>query len=269
LKKIFFLVFTVFITLNLTAAQIEDSKDLKSFVEKTEVSEEPKVVLLDPTPEIKAKIDSFILEIENIDEQLEDNILLKRYSNYIAYRSISKELHELKNELSDVNKKNRDLLYKVENKIRIKNNELELISEYKDSPIGKLINPPEIEKYEAITNPFGIINALSYKKKMKDHKKEFTNIIKDVTRLIGLLDKKILLYLDLYNLDPKDEYEKKINFLDSEKKDFNMVLEILTTTSEVYNRKIEQVILETDNQIADQISKTSIIFLIIAVVFIF
>ncbi|WP_298752913.1 mechanosensitive ion channel domain-containing protein [uncultured Arcobacter sp.] len=269
MKKIFFLVFTVFITLNLTAAQIEDSKDLKSFVEKTEVSEEPKVVLLDPTPEIKAKIDSFILEIENIDEQLEDNILLKRYSNYIAYRSISKELHELKNELSDVNKKNRDLLYKVENKIRIKNNELELISEYKDSPIGKLINPPEIEKYEAITNPFGIINALSYKKKMKDHKKEFTNIIKDVTRLIGLLDKKILLYLDLYNLDPKDEYEKKINFLDSEKKDFNMVLEILTTTSEVYNRKIEQVILETDNQIADQISKTSIIFLIIAVVFIF
>ncbi|PLY11519.1 MAG: hypothetical protein C0626_02865 [Arcobacter sp.] len=269
MKKIFFLVFTVFITLNLTAAQIEDSKDLKSFVEKTEVSEEPKVVLLDPTPEIKEKIDSFILEIENIDEQLEDNILLKRYSNYIAYRSISKELHELKNELADVNKKNRDLLYKVENKIRIKNNELELISEYKDSPIGKLINPPEIEKYEAITNPFGIINALSYKKKMKDHKKEFTNIIKDVTRLIGLLDKKILLYLDLYNLDPKDEYEKKINFLDSEKKDFNMVLEILTTTSEVYNRKIEQVILETDNQIADQISKTSIIFLIIAVVFIF
>lgn len=68
-------------------------------------------------------------------------------------------------------KKNRDLLYKVENKIRIKKNELELISEYKDSPIGKLIDPPEIEKYEPITNPFGIINALSYKKKMKDHKK--------------------------------------------------------------------------------------------------
>ncbi|WP_419764665.1 MAG: mechanosensitive ion channel family protein [Arcobacter sp.] len=269
MKKIFFLVFTVLITLNLTAAQIENSKDLKTFVEKTEVSEESKVVLLEPTPEIKAKIDNYISEINNIDEELEDNILLKRYSNYIAYRSISKELHELKNQLSDVNKKNRDLLYKVENKIRIKNNELELISEYKDSPIGKLINPPEIEKYETITNPFGIINALSYKKKMKDHKKEFTNIIKDVTRLIELLDKKILLYLDLYNLDPKDEYEKKINFLDSEKKDFNMVLEIIITTSEVYNRKIEQVILETDNQIADQISKTSIIFLIIAVVFIF
>ena len=59
--------------------------------------------------------------------------------------------------------------------MRIKTNELELISEYKDSPIGSLINPPEIEEYELITNPFGIINSLSYIKKMQNHK---TNINK-------------------------------------------------------------------------------------------
>ncbi|MGB9801863.1 MAG: mechanosensitive ion channel family protein, partial [Arcobacter sp.] len=100
-------------------------------------------------------------------------------------------------------------------------------------------------------------------------KKEFNRTIDEVSRLITLLDEKMLLYLDLYNLDPKDEYEKKINFLDSEKKDFNMVLEILSTTSEVYTRKIEQVVLETDSQIAEQISKSFIIFSIIAVVFIF
>ncbi|WP_419768947.1 mechanosensitive ion channel family protein [Arcobacter sp.] len=269
MRRIFFLIFTIVFTLNLSAAKIENAKESTVINENIKTNEESKLVVLEPTPEVKAKIDSYLLGIKKINDLLEDDILLKRYSNYIAYRSISKELHSLKEELTDVNKKNRDLLYKVENKIRIKKNELELISEYKDSPIGKLIDPPEIEKYEAITNPFGIINALSYKKKMKDHKKEFNKIIDDVSRLITLLDEKMLLYLDLYNLDPKDEYEKKINFLDNEKKDFNLVLEILSTTSEVYTRKIEQVVLETDNQIAEQISKSFIIFSIIAVVFIF
>ncbi len=269
MKKIFFLIFTVFLVLDLSAAKIENPKDVKATTEKVEDKDESKLVLLEQTPEVKEKIDSLILEIKNIDELLEDDILLKRYSNYVAYRSISKELHSLNTQLKKINKKNRDLLYKLENKIRIKKNELELISEYKDSPIGKLIDPPEIEKYEEITNPFGIINALSYKKKMKDHKKEFTNTIDDVSELITLLDKKILLYLDLYNLNFNDEYETKINFLDSEKKDFNLVLEILTTTNEVYARKIEQVILETNNQISEQISKTLMIFSIIAVVFVF
>jgi len=269
LKKICFLIFTVFISIALNAAKIENPKDTNlTTTTNVETNDESKLVLLEPTAEVKEKIDRLLLDIKNIDEQLEDDILLKRYSNYIAYRTISKELHSLKNELVDVNKKNRDLIYKVENKIRIKNNELELISEYKDSPIGKLIDPPEIEKYEEITNPFGIINALSYKKKMSDHKKEFNKVITEVSELITLLDKKLLLYLDLYNLDPKDEYEKELNYLDVEKKDFNMVLEILSTTSEVYTRKIEQVILETDNQIAEQISKSLIIISIIAGVFI-
>ncbi|MGB5920252.1 mechanosensitive ion channel family protein [Arcobacter sp.] len=269
MRKIFFLIFSIVFVINLSAAKIENPNDSAVANENVNTQEESKLVMLEPTPEVKAKIDNYLLEIRRIDDLLEDDILIKRYSNYIAYRSISKELHSLKDELTDVNKKNRDLLYKVENKIRIKKNELELISEYKDSPIGKLIDPPEIEKYEPITNPFGIINALSYKKKMKDHKKEFNRTIDEVSRLITLLDEKMLLYLDLYNLDPKDEYEKKINFLDSEKKDFNMVLEILSTTSEVYTRKIEQVVLETDSQIAEQISKSFIIFSIIAVVFIF
>jgi len=269
LKNFIFLFLCSFIILN--AQEVTPTSNIATVTSdnsNTYLQEESKIVVLEPTPEIKNKINNYLLEIKKIDELLVDNILLKRYSNYIAYRNISKELHELKNDLTTLNKKNRDLIYKVENKIRIKNNELELISEYKDSPIGKLINPPEIEKYEEITNPFGIINALSYIKKMKDHKKEFHKVINEVSTLVSSLDKKLMIYLELYNLDPKDIYEKEITFLDIQKKDFNMVLEIVSTTSEVYTRKIEQVVLETDNQISEQISKTFILLLIIGVVFI-
>ena len=175
---------------------------------------------------------------------------------------------KLEQKLEEFDKKKQDKLYKLENKIRIKKNELELISEYKDSPIGKLINPPEIEKYEEISNPFGIINALSYKKRMKEHIAEYEQVVTEVDTLVNLLDRKSILYLDLYNLEPKEKYNEVITFLDEQKKDFIMVLEIVETTSEVYNRKLERVILETDNQIAEQVSKTFIILLSIALVFV-
>jgi hypothetical protein len=121
--------------------------------------------------EKRLKIETLKANIEVLNKQLNENILLKRYGNYIAYRQISQELHNLEEEYKAIigkkGEKFDELEYQIGNKIRIKKNELELISEYKDSPIGNLINPPEIETNEPVTNPFGIINALSYIKKLE------------------------------------------------------------------------------------------------------
>ena len=87
--------------------------------------------------------------------------------------SYQQNLRNFKKTLKTAKDRSEEHLFQLNNKIRIKENELELIAEYKGSPIGALINPPEIEKYEAITNPFGIINALSYIKKLENNKKEF------------------------------------------------------------------------------------------------
>lgn len=103
-------------------------------------------------------------KINKIEAGFKDNILLKRYSNYLSYSKISADLEQLKDSLKRKNNLSDELEYQLLNKIRVKENELELISEYKGSPIGSLINPPEIEIVEKITNPFGIINALSSKK---------------------------------------------------------------------------------------------------------
>ncbi|AXH09575.1 hypothetical protein CP960_01235 [Malaciobacter halophilus] len=204
--------------------------------------------------------------IEELDEKLKDNILLKRYSNYLAYRKISKELELLKQ--SSKKKGKTDEHYsQLNNKIRIKQNELELISEYKGSPIGSLLNPPEVEKYEDITNPFGIINALSYIKKLENNKKEFITIEKDISKLITLLEEKVFLYLELYNLDQKPQYKETLAFLDKQKKDFTMVLEIVSTTEEVYTRKVEQVTLEIKSQISSQIEKIFTILIIVFLLF--
>ncbi len=212
-----------------------------------------------------AQINTLIDAISKIDLELKDNILLKRYSNYLAYSKISTELAVLRDNLKRKTNITDEQTYQLHNKIRVKENELELIDEYKGSPIGGLINPPEIEKYENITNPFGIINALSQIKKLENNKKIFKTLESDIDYLTIKLDEELLLYLELFNLDLKPEFKEKITFLDKEKKDFVMILEIVSTTEEVYTRKIEQVILEIKSQISQQVQKMVVIFIIIMI----
>lgn len=220
----------------------------------------------------RAKIQELKLEINEIRLKLEDNILLKRYSNYIAYRQISDELFKLEEAYKEYETKKgekyKELEYQTSNKIRIKKNELELIAEYKDSPIGNLINPPEIQKSEPVTNPFGIINAYSDIKKLENNKVRFKKLYEDIEGLTELLEKKIFLNLELYEIEPTEALQLRINFLMQQKKDFNMVLEIVSTTNNVYSRKIEQVILEIQSQISNQVEKSVKIFMTVFVLLI-
>ncbi len=241
--------------------QLEAEKQLEE--QKAKELEEQKT--RDLNMQHMAQINTLHGKISTIDFELKDNILLKRYSNYVSYSKISIELAALKDSLKKKGNDIEEQIYQLHNKIRVKENELELIDEYKGSPIGGLINPPEIEKYENITNPFGIINSLSHIKKLENNKKQFKTLEKEIEALTVKLDEELVLYLELFNLDSRPEYKEKITFLDKQKKDFSMVLEIVATTEEVYTRKIEQVILEIKNQISQQGQKMLVIFIIIVI----
>ena len=255
-------------------ANQDSTSDAK--IEKTEKVDQKK-----GSSKNSQKKDENILDIENmveanillekinkIESGFKDNILLKRYSNYLSYSKISADLEQLKDSLKRKNNLSDELEYQLLNKIRVKENELELISEYKGSPIGSLINPPEIEIVEKITNPFGIINALSSIKKMEDSKQQFTSLESQLEFLSKNLEEELDSYRNLFVLEPKDEYKEKIVFLDKQKRDFDIVLDIVTTTQEVYGRKIEQVILEIKNQISQQVQKMLLIFAIIVIMLI-
>ena len=272
-KKIVILILFLVGTTVLNANQ-DSTIDAK--IEKTEKVDQKK-----GSSKNSQKKDENILDIENmveanillekinkIESGFKDNILLKRYSNYLSYSKISAELEQLKDSLKRKNNLSDELEYQLLNKIRVKENELELISEYKGSPIGSLINPPEIEIVEKITNPFGIINALSSIKKMEDSKQQFTSLESQLEFLSKNLEEELDSYRNLYVLEPKDEYKEKIAFLDKQKRDFDIVLDIVTTTQEVYGRKIEQVILEIKNQISQQVQKMLLIFAIIVIMLI-
>ena len=216
-----------------------------------------------------ATIDSRLADVQ---EGMKKNILIKRYKSYLAYREISKELEKLTADYKKYSKwkgeKYKELSYNLNNKIRIKQNELVLIDEYKDSPIGKLITPHVIDQSESITNPFGIINALSYIKKLENYKKQFKQINNQVSALLSVLESELDLHLRKYDIQPTSDLKDLVKSLDKRKKDFVNVLDIVTTTDEVYSRKIEEVIIETKAQISNQIEKTITILIIIAMIFV-
>ncbi|WNL27882.1 mechanosensitive ion channel [Arcobacter cryaerophilus gv. pseudocryaerophilus] len=254
--------------LNANQDNINDTKTEKvdQKKESSKNSQKKDENILDIENMVEANI--LLEKINKIEAGFKDNILLKRYSNYLSYSKISADLEQLKDSLKRKNNLSDELEYQLLNKIRVKENELELISEYKGSPIGSLINPPEIEIVEKITNPFGIINALSSIKKMEDSKQQFTSLESQLEFLSKNLEEELDSYRNLYVLEPKDEYKEKIAFLDKQKRDFDIVLDIVTTTQEVYGRKIEQVILEIKNQISQQVQKMLLIFAIIVIMLI-
>ena len=224
------------------------------------------------TMENLAELTNIKIKLAEVHNDMKNNILIKRYKSYLAYREISKELETLKVSYKKYSKwkgeKYKELAYNLNNKIRIRQNELVLIDEYRDSPIGKLITPHVIDQTESITNPFGIISALSYIKKVENFKKQFKEINNQVSELLSDLETEVDLYVQMYNIKSTSDTKDIIKTLDKRKKDFINVLDIVDTTEEVYSRKIEEVIIETKAQISNQIEKTITILIIIGMLFV-
>ncbi|MCK9161385.1 MAG: mechanosensitive ion channel [Arcobacteraceae bacterium] len=212
-------------------------------------------------------------QISNINKELQNNILYKRYGTYLTYRNISKDLELLELELKRSQKSQKaeaiDLVRQLNNKVKIKQNELELISEYKESPIGQIIRPEEIEAIPEVSNPFLIFEAITYVKKLEENATKYEKLIVELDEVLKIIDKKLDTLVKLIEFEEdKAELQEQIELLHISKKDFEMVLEIVTTTSEVYTKRVEQIILETNNKISLQAKKTLKLAVLIAIFFI-
>jgi len=222
--------------------------------------------------ELKQKSISVIqAKLADIKSELEGNIWITRYDNYLTYRKIEKELKKIKLDAKKYSRwrgeKYKELSYQLYNKVKIKENELELISEYKDSPIGKQITPITITKAPNISNPIIIIEAFSYIQKLQENKVLYGEVNNELTELVSILNAQLIQFEELKKLLPNKKLEQQVKDLKQELKDFNMVVDIVSTTGEVYAKRIEQVIAETNDNISSEIANMFKLMTIIAILF--
>jgi small-conductance mechanosensitive channel len=222
--------------------------------------------------QLKEQLTELNQKLNDVDNELQKNLLYKRYGSYLTYKNILRDLEHLESELKQIHglktPEARDLQRQINNKIKIKQNELELIEEYKESPIGKLIRPEDIENIPEVTNPFLIFEALTYIKKLDENRTKYEKLVTEIDDLLKIIDTKLEILLKIDEVESSDITQNNLLFCESSKRDFEMVLDIVTTTSEVYTRRVEQIILETNNKISIQAKKTFKIVLLICLFFV-
>jgi small-conductance mechanosensitive channel len=210
--------------------------------------------------------------IKDIDSELKDNVWLKRYTNYILYKAISTELDSIKSKANRYKnwkeKRFRVLSKKLFNQARIKENELSLIEEYKNSPIGSPIKPTHIAKVPDVTNPFAIIEAFSYIKTVEQYGKDYLKINEDMSHIVSLLAQKEQLYKEYLKIHKDKVIEEKLEEVNRTKGDFISVLDTVSTTYAVYNQRVEQVVIEAKTAIKSETKKASEIVIFIVVLYI-
>ncbi len=217
-------------------------------------------------------ISSLETKLSSIDEQLDKNIWIKRYKNYLLYKKMEKELEVIQTNIDKVSKKKRSKQQTILNDLKgqktIKLSELELVQEYKFSPIGDKIKPKPIDKPPKITNPFAIIEALSYIRQHQNQKLEYTQAKIDIYVIIKLLTQKRDIISKMDDISDSKYFNTRLEDSIKVLSDFEKVNEIVNTTEHLYSKKIERVIAETNATIKDELYRSLRIFLLILVLFV-
>ncbi|BCX79183.1 mechanosensitive ion channel family protein [Campylobacter sp. 19-13652] len=213
-------------------------------------------------------VSSLIKELETIDRGLRGNVWITRYLNYNTYQNLKEDLASSEYSLKSAkDNKNSELI----KKIATLKEQISMLKEYEETPFSSILQAPEIDAPPRITNPIALISGFSYIKKLRLDREEFERHINDLANLILTLEKKqdilssLLKHQDEFDSDKIDELKVALSVTKSEISEFNAANDIVTITHSVYDKKVEELVATTTNDIKSQLfSMANIAVFIIA-----
>jgi len=213
------------------------------------------------------RIQVLIEEKNTLDKELLDNnIWSKIYSNYHIYQELKKDEETLNGQINALNRiyrrtdKEENALELAINQRDILRGKLALLKEYEKNPFQKFLKPPEIAETPTVGNPFAVISALSYLKKLQSDEEEYTGRYTSLREIMKKFKKRENLLKKLTALERKNtEYQKELKATTEKIHTFVPVLEIFKTTHDVYDKKIDEIKLNLRGEIKKEIEKASVI----------
>ena len=203
-------------------------------------------------------------------EEAKGNVWSKIYSNYTTYQNLKERLTSLSKEMYALNRvKDRtpDQTKKLR-KIKVEREtiqgKLQLLKEYAANPFQKLLEPPKLETPPTIGNPFAIISAISYRQKLQNERNKYAATHQSLIQAIARLRKKRDLLAKMLSLDLGNS-KLHVEFLVLEKEidTLRPVEEILKTTEQVYDKKIDEAILKVDAGMKREVTKAVVILSVV------
>jgi len=210
-------------------------------------------------------------KLKEIDNSLGKNIWLTRYSNYMTYQDLTKEMENTNAQLKRYRKRrdklSRQKYEELKKKKQTLQKQIEFLKDFKESPFAKVIKPDEIPPAPKISSPLSIIPAFSYIKQLEQEKRDYEQSFQSLGEIIEKLKEKEQLLKDIYEINKDESFKNKIEELKSEIEEFESAYDISKTTITIYSKKVEEATLSVTEDIKEQIKRAiNIAFIILIVI---
>jgi small-conductance mechanosensitive channel len=190
------------------------------------------------------------------------NIWTKIYSSYQTYKELKARQSWLNGQVFKLKRKDKltekekKLLEKYELERETNGGKLQLLSEFQNDPFKKLLEPPKIPDVPDVGNPFSIIGAFSFIKKLKTDQMVYEDSFKTLKEtLLSLTEEKRLIDEMLkYQPDSQDLIKRRKDLI-TEIETLKPTYEIFKTTKDVYNKKIDEITLKLNESIKRELQK--------------
>ncbi|MBL0687278.1 MAG: mechanosensitive ion channel, partial [Sulfurospirillum sp.] len=208
--------------------------------------------------------------IVDIKMDLKNNIWLIGYENYNTYQDLIQELDIVDNSIQKLSiRRDQDSKEELKNILKEQDRlekQIELLTEYKNSPFLKIIKPSELAIKPEIDNPLSVVTAYSYIKQIEQDRKNYKNKIDSLKYLIDKLKEQDELLKEIYILQPIPINEERFFIISQDILAFTSAYELAKTTYDVYSKKVDRVRLEVSDSIAIQVKRAFNIGIFILVV---
>ncbi len=251
----------VFLTLNTWTYAAEENNSSSVSVTSEKVM----------TVAMKEKLKSLLTQKDDLDKRIKtNNIWSKIYSNYHTLRELKDKKKILDDQITLLGHQNNlsvpesKALELARSKREILEGKLELLKVYEKDPFKKFLKPPKIEDVPTVHNPFNIISALSYIKKLKTDQSEYESRYDSIVKVMEKLKERELLLKKILLLVPENiSYADELLETEDKIKTFTPIVEIFKTTENVFTKKTDEIRLNLQSDIKREMEKATSIGIVI------
>jgi small-conductance mechanosensitive channel len=229
---------------------------------------------IESAPTNETTIEEVKHELSQINKELtkDSSIWTKSYNSYMAYQGSRKNLREVQRRIIELQDRpstseRRLEIDALQAKEKILTDQIDQFRAQGTSPFVSLLKPDAIENAPKITNPFGIITGFSYTKRLHGQYKDYTLKAEELRELTDVMQRQVALYRQLMKLDKKSEYDVELDATLLQIEKFKLALDTLTSTADVYGKRVESIEAKINNEIKDQMYKLLNISFVILILF--
>ncbi|MFA6187785.1 MAG: mechanosensitive ion channel domain-containing protein [Sulfuricurvum sp.] len=213
-------------------------------------------------------------ELAQINKELtkDSSIWTKSYNSYMAYQGSRKSLREVQRRIVELQDRSSTTERRLEiealqAKAKILTDQIDQFRTQGASPFVSLLKPDAVEDAPKITNPFGIITGYSYTKRLDGQYKDYVLKADELRELTNVMERQVALYRQLIKLNPKVDYDVELDATLLQIEKFKLALDTLTSTADVYGKRVESIEAKINKEIKDEIYKLLNIGFVIVILF--